>query len=314
MVVLRTLAALAVTTVVSMASELPRFSRFSIPGHLAMHFGDKVVPGNKDVTLTTQPPKLGTFERLSGSSYTAVAVQPYDVLVDSIDSNLLWLQTGLKPSAFLTKFEPSERWFFEVYELLNEANKPAIMPWSPSNLQGPEQASVFTLLFDTSNISPQDELYLQNAALNPERFNFVDTMEHTQLADKVAAGALFLATAASTKKPSSVEKTAKLLEPLQFTQGAQVPMFHRRDSEASARPQEPEAIVTPAIHLAQDRTTTVTTTATTTATTTTTTTAIPTSYYPMVMETGSPDSHSSASHNRMTVFGLVSVAAMLFAL
>lgn len=55
MVVLRTLAALAVTTVVSMASELPRFSRFSIPGHLAMHFGDKVVPGNKDVTRKLYP-------------------------------------------------------------------------------------------------------------------------------------------------------------------------------------------------------------------------------------------------------------------
>ncbi|KAJ4401899.1 hypothetical protein N0V85_005419, partial [Neurospora sp. IMI 360204] len=243
-----------------------------------MHFGDKVVPGHKDVTLTTQPPKLGTFERLSGSSYTAVAVQPHDVLVNSTDSNLLWLQTGLKPSAFLTNFEtPSERWFFEVYELLNEANKPAITSWSPSNLQGPEQAGVFTLLFDTSNISPQDELYLQNAALNPERFNFVDTMEHTQLADKVAAGALFLATAASTKKPSSVEKTVALLEALQFAQSAQAPMFHRRDSEASARPQEPEAIVTPAIHLAQDRTATVTTTATTTVTQT----VGPTSYYPM---------------------------------
>ncbi|KAK3950071.1 hypothetical protein QBC32DRAFT_186322, partial [Pseudoneurospora amorphoporcata] len=243
MVVLRTLAALAMTAVALMACPLQRFSRFSIPGPLAMKIGDKVVPQDNDVVLTTQAPKLGTFERLSGSFYTAITVQPYGILVDSMDSNLLWLQSDLKASATPTNFETSEG-FFRVYELLNNDNKP-VFAWTPSNLQGPEHASVLTLLFDTSNISPQDKLYLQNAALNPSRFNFINTMEQTSLADKVAAGALFLATADSTK-PSSAAKTAyrTLLKALNLSEGAQAPLLNGRSSEAYARPEEPEGVMT----------------------------------------------------------------------
>ncbi|KAH7633617.1 hypothetical protein B0T09DRAFT_301845 [Sordaria sp. MPI-SDFR-AT-0083] len=268
MVVLRTLAALAMTAVASMACPNQRFSRFSIPGPLAMQIGDKVVPQDNDVVLTTQAPKIGTFERLSGSSYTAITVQPYGILVDSIDSNLLWLQSGLKPSATPSNFETSQG-LFRVYELLNGDNK-TIFPWTPSNLQGPEHASVLTLLFDTSNISPRDELYLQNAALNPLRFNFVNTMEQTSLADKVGAAALFLGTADSTKKPSSAAKTtyATLRKALNLSKAAQAPLIYRRSSE------EPDANVSPVVHLARDlaRDRTVTTT----------TTASPADYYPIV--------------------------------
>ena len=258
---------------------------------------------SRRATVTEQPPKLGTFERLPGSSYTAIAVQPYGILVDSMDSNLLWLQTGLKPSATPSNFETSDG-FYRVYELLEDDSSSTPFSWSPSNLQGPEHASVLTLLFDTSNISPQDELYLQNAVLNPSRFNFVNTMERTSLADHVAAGALFLATADSTKKPSLAAKAihATLLEALNLPRDLQVSMVYRRDSEASEPPQELEVAGAPVFHLAQDSAVTATVTVAST----------PPTHYPKYITTGCP--HSSASHNRMTVFGLVSVAAMLFAL
>lgn len=351
MVVLRTLAALAVTAAASMASPLHGFAKFSIPGPLAMNFGNKVVPQDNDVTpVTALPPKLGTFKRLPGSSYTAVTVQPYGILVDSMDSTLLWLQNGLKPSAAPSNFETSDG-FYRVYELLDGDSKP-VFPWTPSNLQGPEHASILTLLFDTSNITPQDQLYLQNAAMNPSRFNFVNAMEHTSLADKVAAGALFLATSDSTKKPSSAAKTvyATLLGALNMPQKDQAPILYLRDSEteasvrpqeseevtvidispitveptsndalnfmqavdeASALPQEPVAMVTPVIHRVPVPTTPITPVM---PTNTVTQTVTPTSYYPMVVATDFPDSRSSASHNRMTAFGLVSVAAIVFAL
>ena len=50
MVVLRTVAALLATAAVSMAIPLQTLQMFSIPGPLAMHFGNKVVPQDTDVT------------------------------------------------------------------------------------------------------------------------------------------------------------------------------------------------------------------------------------------------------------------------
>ncbi|KAK3398990.1 hypothetical protein B0T20DRAFT_352144 [Sordaria brevicollis] len=307
MVVLRTLAALAVTAAVSVANPLHASAKFSIPGPLAMNFGNKVVPQDTDVTLTALPPKLGTFKRLPGSSYTVATVHPYGILVDSMDSTLLWLQTGLKPAPVPSNFETSDG-FYRVYELLNGSSP--VFPWTPSNLQGPEHSSVLTLLFDTSNITPQDELYLQNAAMNPSRFNFVNAMGDTSLSDKVAAGALFLATSDATMKPSSAANVtfATLLDVLNMPQKDQAPMLYRRasETETSVHPQESDEVeviieetkpVTPVL-----------------PTQTVTTTVTPLSYYPMIVPTDCPDERSSASRNRMTVYGLVSVAAILFAI
>ncbi|KAK3494043.1 hypothetical protein B0T13DRAFT_531477 [Neurospora crassa] len=306
MVVLHTLTALVATAAVSMASPLHKSSWFSIPDPvpLAMYFGGKVtvVPYDINVTLTSQPPRLGTFQPLSGSSYTVVTVQPYDTHVNGVDSNLLWLQTGLKPSAIPTKFETSTG-FYRVYELHNEDNKP-VFAWSPSNLQSLEYGDVFTFLLDSSNISPQDELDLQTAALNPERFGLRDMTENIQL--EAVAGTIFFTPLDSAKKPSSAEKTtyATLPAASNLSEGAQAPLFNGRRSEASASLKEPETIEVPVIHEAQDR-----------AATATSTENPPTpTFYPMIMETGCPDAHSSASHNRMHAFGLVLVAAMLFAL
>lgn len=50
MVVIRTLVALAVTAAVSMASPFQGLAKFTIPGPLAMNFGNKVVPQDNDVT------------------------------------------------------------------------------------------------------------------------------------------------------------------------------------------------------------------------------------------------------------------------
>lgn len=267
-----------------------------------------------------------------------------------MDSTLLWLQNGLKPAPVPSNFETSDG-FYRVYELLDGDSKP-VFPWTPSNLQGPEHASVLTLLFDTSNITPQDQLYLQNAAMNPSRFNFVNAMEHTSLADKVAAGALFLATSDSTERPSPAAKDvyATLLDVLNMPQRDQAPMLYRRASEteasvrpqeseevevidinpitieetsdvamsfmqvvneASALPQEPVAMVTPVIHRGPVTTKPVTPVL---PTQTVTTTVTPISYYPIVVATDCLDSRSSASRNRMTVFGLGSMAAILFAI
>lgn len=208
-----------------------------------------------------------------------VTVQAYEDIVDGVDSNLLWLQTGLKPSAVPTKFGTSA-WYYRVYELHNEDNTP-VFAWTPSNLLNLEYADVYTFLLDSSNISPQDELDLQMAALNPERFSLSDMMWNYQLEPVVWA--TFLTPLDSAKKPSSAEKTtyATLPAASNLSEGTQAPLFNRRSSEASATSTENPPTPT---------------------------------FYPMIMETGCPDAHSSASHNRMHAFGLVLVAAMLFAL